>query len=201
MKSVEAVSHVHYAQVISYLKLSGKSIGLLINFNVVHLKDGIKRFVQGIRVERRFVGSLMKRYPMGAFGAIICRGRFPMTLGRLVIVALLLCPLVAFSQDEQVQPSTGTTVSSTAIEKLSEPWRIIPPEISLNQNTNVLRFSPRAISSDDFVCLKIRSYVVARDSKDSDSVHPVKYSTCQPASRYQLKTTELHETVRQKDAK
>jgi hypothetical protein len=33
--------------VISYLKLSGKSIGLLINFNVVDLKDGIKRFVNG----------------------------------------------------------------------------------------------------------------------------------------------------------
>jgi len=47
IKSVEAVSPVHYAQVISYLKLSGKSIALLINFNVVHLKDGIKRFVNG----------------------------------------------------------------------------------------------------------------------------------------------------------
>jgi len=32
---------------IGYLKLSGKSIGLLINFNVVHLKDGIKHFVNG----------------------------------------------------------------------------------------------------------------------------------------------------------
>src|SRR5579864_3552254 len=124
-----------------------------------------------------------------------------MTPARLVIVALLFCPFAAFSQDQQVHPSTGTTASLTAPEKLSEPWRIIPPEINLNQNTNVLRFSPRAISSNDFVCLKIRSYVVARDSKDSDSVHPVKYSTCQPASRYQLKTTELKETVRQKDAK
>jgi len=47
IKSVEAVSPVHHAQLISYLKLSGKPIGLLINFNVVHLKDGIKRFVNG----------------------------------------------------------------------------------------------------------------------------------------------------------
>ena len=47
IKSVEGISPVHQAQVISYLKLSGKSIGLLINFNVVHLKDGIKRFVSG----------------------------------------------------------------------------------------------------------------------------------------------------------
>jgi GxxExxY protein len=47
VKSVDAVAPVHHAQIISYLKLSGKSIGLLINFNVVHLKDGIKRFVNG----------------------------------------------------------------------------------------------------------------------------------------------------------
>ena len=47
IKSVESVSPVHQAQVLSYLKLSGKSIGLLINCNVVHLKDGIRRFVNG----------------------------------------------------------------------------------------------------------------------------------------------------------
>ena len=47
IKSVDAISPVHQAQVISYLKLSGKSIGLLINFNVLQLKDGIKRFVNG----------------------------------------------------------------------------------------------------------------------------------------------------------
>ena len=37
IKSVDAVSPVHQAQILSYLKLSGKSLGLLINFNVVHL--------------------------------------------------------------------------------------------------------------------------------------------------------------------
>ena len=47
IKSVDNISPVHQAQILSYLKLSGKSIGLLINFNVVHLRDGIKRFVSG----------------------------------------------------------------------------------------------------------------------------------------------------------
>ena len=47
LKSLDAKGPVHQAQLLSYLKLSGKSIGLLINFNVVHLKDGIKRFVNG----------------------------------------------------------------------------------------------------------------------------------------------------------
>jgi len=47
IKSVDGISPVHQAQILSYLKLSGKCIGLLINFNVVHLRDGIKRFVNG----------------------------------------------------------------------------------------------------------------------------------------------------------
>jgi GxxExxY protein len=42
---VDAVSPVHKAQVLSYLKLSGSPIGLLLNFNVKLLKDGIYRFV------------------------------------------------------------------------------------------------------------------------------------------------------------
>jgi len=48
IKSVDAISPVHHAQVITYLKLSGKSLGLLMNFNVVHLKDGIKRLTNGL---------------------------------------------------------------------------------------------------------------------------------------------------------
>jgi GxxExxY protein len=45
IKAVDALSAIHQAQLLSYLKLSGKRLGLLINFNVVRLKDGIKRLV------------------------------------------------------------------------------------------------------------------------------------------------------------
>jgi GxxExxY protein len=45
LKAVEALAPIHQAQLISYLKLSGKRIGLLINFHSLHLKDGIRRFV------------------------------------------------------------------------------------------------------------------------------------------------------------
>ena len=43
LKSVEKVIPLYDAQLLSYLKLSGSKIGLLINFNVPRLKDGIKR--------------------------------------------------------------------------------------------------------------------------------------------------------------
>jgi len=45
LKSVTATSPLDRAQLLSYLKLSGKKVGLLINFNVVHLKDEITRMV------------------------------------------------------------------------------------------------------------------------------------------------------------
>jgi GxxExxY protein len=45
LKVVEELSPLHEAQLLTYLKLSGKRIGLLINFNVPVLKDGIKRLV------------------------------------------------------------------------------------------------------------------------------------------------------------
>jgi GxxExxY protein len=45
VKSVDALNPIHLAQVMTYLKLSGCRIGLLINFNVQFLKDGIRRII------------------------------------------------------------------------------------------------------------------------------------------------------------
>jgi GxxExxY protein len=45
LKSVENMNPVYEAQIMTYLRLSGKRLGYLMNFNVKHLKDGIKRFV------------------------------------------------------------------------------------------------------------------------------------------------------------
>jgi GxxExxY protein len=52
VKCVEAIHPVHEAQLLSYLRLSGKNVGLLINFYVAHLKDGIKRMVDGRNWDR-----------------------------------------------------------------------------------------------------------------------------------------------------
>lgn len=43
LKAVSEIQPIHEAQLLSYLKLSNKKIGLLINFHVLRLKDGIKR--------------------------------------------------------------------------------------------------------------------------------------------------------------
>ena len=48
LKAVETILPIHKAQIITYLKLSDKRVGIPINFNVVRLKDGIHRFANKV---------------------------------------------------------------------------------------------------------------------------------------------------------
>jgi len=45
LKSIDKILPIHKSQILSYLKLSRNRIGLLLNFNVMHLKDGITRVI------------------------------------------------------------------------------------------------------------------------------------------------------------
>ncbi len=60
--AVDRLMPIHQAQLLSYLKLSGCKVGLLINFNVRVLKDGIRRVVNS-RFSAFFAGSAVNRYP------------------------------------------------------------------------------------------------------------------------------------------
>ena len=48
IKSVDALNDLHLAQILTYLKLANRKLGLLINFNTVLFKNGIKRVVNGL---------------------------------------------------------------------------------------------------------------------------------------------------------
>ena len=48
VKAVDALAPIHQAQLLCYLKLSGRKLGLLINFNEVRLRNGIKRVVNNL---------------------------------------------------------------------------------------------------------------------------------------------------------
>ncbi len=61
VKAVDRLMPIHQAQLPSYLKLSGCKVGLLINFNVRGLKDGIRRVVNS-RFSAFSVGSAVNRY-------------------------------------------------------------------------------------------------------------------------------------------
>ena len=49
IKSIEAVAPVHHKRLLTYLRLADKRLGLLINFNVALIKDGITRVVNGLK--------------------------------------------------------------------------------------------------------------------------------------------------------
>lgn len=124
-----------------------------------------------------------------------------MTSVRLLTAAVLICTASAFTQEQlssTTHPNRTAEPERSARVTTSDPWKIVlnQPADSRESSLQWLQLDPMAVRADaqpgdDTLCYKIRSYVVARDSKDSDSVHPVGYSTCQPASRYRLKKTQI----------
>jgi hypothetical protein len=51
VKSIEILAPVHKKQLLTYLRLADKRLGLLINFHVALIKDGITRIVNGLKEE------------------------------------------------------------------------------------------------------------------------------------------------------
>jgi hypothetical protein len=66
-----------------------------------------------------------------------------------------------------------------------------PQQSQFSVPRNWLRNNSDWQSQADNVCLKMRTYKVARDGPRSDSTHPVGYSTCQPAARFQTHSVVL----------
>jgi hypothetical protein len=126
-------------------------------------------------------------------------------IGHLVLATVAVCCLPALAQDSppiSENPSTkdlkAPKFRTAPPPKPDESWRIIPKS---DQDKDLISITPEmdrkgiVVSPDgplatDFTCLSIRSYVVKRDSKNSDSVHPAGYSTCVPAKRFRLKTAD-----------
>lgn len=59
LKAIREIAPIHRAQLLTYLKLSKKQVGLILNFNSLHLKDGIVRMVNDFP-------SALPRYPCGS---------------------------------------------------------------------------------------------------------------------------------------
>ena len=98
--------------------------------------------------------------------------------------------------DNNVQQVPGLRIPPAVAP--SEPWRILPrPDWDKGRVVITPKIGPEGIivSSDGSLaagttCYAIRSYVVAPDAKDTESVHPDGYSTCIPANNFRLKTPD-----------
>jgi len=138
-------------------------------------------------------------------------------LTRLFAAALVLGSIFVHAQNLSSQaPSQAQAKNDLAAS--SEPWKILPGQ-SADAASGVtpldrlpadpskidqFRIAPNgrpfvlenplegAVSELEGQCFAIRSYVMARDSKDSDSTHLVSYSTCVPSNRYRVRKAVLH---------
>jgi len=127
-----------------------------------------------------------------------------MPLASVLLVAISLSCLAAAQEKQSLIANSDAKINApdfpTRAANPSEPWRIIPKkhedDASIIHDGDIgpdgIIVSPRGRADADTICYTLRAYIVARDSKHSDSTHPVGYSTCHPASRYRLKTADAH---------
>lgn len=130
-----------------------------------------------------------------------------MSRGHLLLAVLFFFSLLSFAQEQFLVAQkdsnayTARDFRTPAAATPAEPWRILPKADSDQDAQIVMKpqvdadgtlVLPGGHGATETTCFNIRSYVVARDSKDSDSVHPVSSTTCVPARKYRLKTTHAH---------
>jgi hypothetical protein len=112
------------------------------------------------------------------------------------ILAVLLCVLVSVcgASDQPRQfPSSQAAATSFDSNRFDSASGIVRPDssgllTSDREDSNRRYFDPAR--DRDLTCYTVQSYLVKRQSPDSDAVEPVGYSTCQRASRYSVKKTE-----------
>jgi hypothetical protein len=112
----------------------------------------------------------------------------------LLTATLFLGSAMTFAQQVNVHPPdllTQQQVSQAFSTDAGRSRLDTNPSFRLNGSVDPMMVTSDKRPIDDTVCYKIRSYVVARDRKGSDSVHPVGYSTCQPAAKYRLRVTQM----------
>ncbi|MFZ0420250.1 MAG: hypothetical protein WAM04_19255 [Candidatus Sulfotelmatobacter sp.] len=125
-----------------------------------------------------------------------------------LVIAVGVATLAAQSSSDKIpaaiQSSDSSQVDSSARTDLLSPNlnaglnppnpldRILigdyRPQLSQFSVPQILRAYPEKGDGD---CLKMRTYKVARDGPNTDSTHPVGYTTCTPAARFQMHTAVL----------
>ena len=142
-----------------------------------------------------------------------------MHIARLLALVLFMGAAASAQVEKQSAPLAGPVANletgKSAEETARQPWQIFPdqkPDATVllsprgqagnhnapfgfpfhpNFDQQTVFIGPGRQSTSDDTCYAIRSYVVARDEKDSDSTHPVSSSTCQLAGKYQLKNVRV----------
>lgn len=122
-----------------------------------------------------------------------------MRVPRLLVLTLLTSLCVAAAAAAQSAPqATGASLNlfqfrltpDSEDSSAPEAAETQPPDTEARVTPVTGPHTPNIVTMerDDVTCLTIRAYRVAREHPDSDAVRPAGYSTCQPSSRFQIKT-------------
>jgi hypothetical protein len=114
-----------------------------------------------------------------------------------ILLALLfgLTSLGASPVTDNSKPTPNPAAASVESRLLNGAAEPVPigkshPAIERQHNFNLRNLGSTLGEDDrDNVCYTMRSYIMSRESRDSDSTKLVGYSTCQPSSKYELRTT------------
>jgi len=109
-----------------------------------------------------------------------------------ILLALLfgLASQGAAPASDQSQTAPGSSAPSVKSALLNSPFRKFHPANERRRDFDLRKLGSIHIEDGrDNVCYTIRSYIVARENRDSDSTKLVGYSTCQPSSKYELRIT------------
>lgn len=138
-----------------------------------------------------------------------------MFISRLLVLSLLMCICAAAQKPSDNTPGSSFSEppgplppdavaslrlvpnrppTDIEIDKLHSPYA--KPVGEDDGNIKVpSQFHKRALAQDDATCYSIRAYRVTRDDPYSDSTRPAGYSTCQPATRFQVKEADDRQEI------
>lgn len=115
--------------------------------------------------------------------------------GMLLALLFGLASLGAAPASDQSQATSGSVAPSVNADSLNSAAEAMPIGKFYPANERLYNFDLPNLGSihieeeRDNVCYTMRSYIVARENRDSDSTKLVGYSTCQPSSKYELRIT------------
>ena len=100
----------------------------------------------------------------------------------MLVSRLLLAVLIAVF-------SSSVVLAEELKRPTESPSLAVVPESSTKASPELLNFLKDKNSNLDSTCYTLRTYMLKKDAPDTDSVHPVGYTTCQPALHYEMKVT------------
>jgi hypothetical protein len=128
-----------------------------------------------------------------------------MRVPRLLVFTFVILSWVATAAGQSAPQNTETSLTLFQFQLTPDAEQSNPSQTAQTAQSTADAVTPvlgahvplhMTVNESDLTCLTLRTYRVAREHPDSDVVRPAGYTTCQPSSRFQVKTAvDSHEII------